>query len=428
MKNPLNDWQQIPFQEFAAFNPRESLQKGQVAKHVGMENIQPFTRKVPVYSEKAFGGGSKFVNGDTLLARITPCLENGKTAQVDFLMSGEVGFGSTEFIVLREKQNVSDNNFLFYFSISPRFRSEAIKSMSGTSGRQRVQTDSIAKTEFAFPALKEQKAIAAVLTSLDDKIELLREQNKTLAAIAQALFKHWFVDFEFPNEKGKPYKSSDGKMANSEFGQIPNGWKIGELQDLVENTIDNRGKTPLTSNTPTNYPLIEGQNITSDNPFPVLVEFPKQKFVEESIYLNWFRGGHPRAYDILCATVGTLPKWCFAGERNLCIAQNIIAIRAKREIASPFFLKTLLNSPRFISDFNGRLITAVQPSIKVGHMMTIPIVIPEKKAIEKFDIVSHSFAKKISNNFNQVQILFSLRNFLLPKLMKGEIRIEHNEV
>src|SRR3989338_8948549 len=97
-----------------------------------------------------------------------------------------------------EKQNLSDNNFLFYFSISPRFRSEAIKSMSGTSGRQRVQTDSIAKTEFAFPALKEQKAIAAVLSSLDDKIELLREQNKSIEAIAQVLFKRWFVDFEFP--------------------------------------------------------------------------------------------------------------------------------------------------------------------------------------------------------------------------------------
>src|SRR3990167_1625155 len=218
-----------------------------------MIDIEPFKRKISNFSIKEFKGGSKFRNKDTLFARITPCLENGKTAFVDILYNGEIGFGSTEFIVLSAKEEKTDSYFVYYLSRSPEIRKVAIKSMTGTSGRQRVENEVFDTIIINLPPVSEQSSIAKILSDLDSKIELNQQMNKTLESIGHAIFKHWFVDFEFPNEKGKPYKSSDGKMANSEFGQIPNGWKIGELQDLVENTIDNRGKTPLTSNTPTNY-------------------------------------------------------------------------------------------------------------------------------------------------------------------------------
>lgn len=100
-----------------------------------MDNLEPFNKKIYSFNVESFKGGSKFKNGDTLLARITPCLENGKTAFVDFLENNEIAFGSTEFIVLREKENIRDKHFLYYLARSEKFRETAIKSMTGSSGR-----------------------------------------------------------------------------------------------------------------------------------------------------------------------------------------------------------------------------------------------------------------------------------------------------
>lgn len=107
-------WTITTLGEVADINPTESLSKGEIAKYVPMEGIAPFTRRISKYESKEFNGGMKFRNGDTLLARITPCLENGKTSFVDILENDEVGFGSTEYIVIREKKDSSDKLFLYY--------------------------------------------------------------------------------------------------------------------------------------------------------------------------------------------------------------------------------------------------------------------------------------------------------------------------
>ena len=151
------------------------------------------TKRAAGFSVEPYSG-MKFRNGDTIVARITPCLENGKTAYIDILENDEVGFGSTEYIVLREKEEISDKQFIYYFSISDEFRDVAILAMTGSSGRQRVETDVVRNHTFLLPPLPEQKAIAAVLSSLDDKIDLLHRQNKTLEAMAETLFRQWFVE------------------------------------------------------------------------------------------------------------------------------------------------------------------------------------------------------------------------------------------
>ena len=103
-----SEWTTVRAADFIEFNPRLSLKKGVVATKVAMEKLQPFTKKIPAAELAEFAGGSKFCNGDTIMARITPCLENGKTAFVDFLKDGEIAFGSTEFIVMRARPGVSD--------------------------------------------------------------------------------------------------------------------------------------------------------------------------------------------------------------------------------------------------------------------------------------------------------------------------------
>ena len=164
------------------FNPRESLKKGTLAKKVSMDKLQPFNRDIPEYEIANFSGGTKFRNGDTIMARITPCLENGKTAKVNILDNNEIGFGSTEFIVFRAKKGLMDENYLYYLVCSSFIRDIAIKSMVGSSGRQRVQSDVVQNIEIDLPDLDTQIKIGSILSDIDDKIAINNKINDNLAA------------------------------------------------------------------------------------------------------------------------------------------------------------------------------------------------------------------------------------------------------
>ena len=177
----MNDWKWVKLSEIIDFNPKEQLLKGSISKKIAMEKIEPFTRDISEFERLEFKGGTKFRNGDTLIARITPSLENGKTAKVNLLDEDEIGFGSTEFIVARAKKGISDENFVYYLMLDPKVREVAIKSMVGTSGRQRVQLDVVKNYEILCPPLEEQIQIGRILSVIDDKIENNKKINHHLA-------------------------------------------------------------------------------------------------------------------------------------------------------------------------------------------------------------------------------------------------------
>lgn len=168
-------------EELALFNPRESIKKGTLAKKVSMEKLKSFCRDIPSYEIAEFNGGTKFRNGDTIMARITPCLENGKTAKINILDDGEIGFGSTEYIVFRAVDGITDEDYLYYLVSSPLVRDIAIKSMVGSSGRQRVQTDVVKNIEVELPELEVQKKVGSILKAIDDKIAINNDINENLA-------------------------------------------------------------------------------------------------------------------------------------------------------------------------------------------------------------------------------------------------------
>ncbi len=171
------------------FNPRETIKKGELSKKIDMSVLKPFTRDISSYEILEYKGGTKFRNGDTIMARITPCLENGKTAKISILDDNEVGFGSTEYIVFRAIEGVTDENFMYYLICSPIVREPAIKSMVGSSGRQRVQTNVLQNLEISLPILKIQQQIGSFLKSIDDKIALNTAINENLEQQAEALYK-----------------------------------------------------------------------------------------------------------------------------------------------------------------------------------------------------------------------------------------------
>lgn len=197
-----SEWTEVRLSDIALFNPTERLSKGTVAKKVAMDKLQPFCRDIPAYEWEPYAGGTKFRNGDIIMARITPCLENGKTAQINILEDNEIGFGSTEYIVFRAKER-TDPDYLYYLICSPVVREPAIKSMVGSSGRQRVQTDVVENLIVSVPPFEEQKGIGMLLKSLDDKIALNNQINNNLLQQAQAVFVKEFLSFDTTPEGWK---------------------------------------------------------------------------------------------------------------------------------------------------------------------------------------------------------------------------------
>ena len=235
-----SEWTTIRAADFIEFNPRLSIKKNAIATKVAMDKLQPFTKKIPATEQAEFAGGSKFCNGNTLMARITPCLENGKTAFVDVLQDGEVGFGSTEFIVMRARDGISDPQFIYYLATSPSFRNVAIKSMVGSSGRQRVQQGVLDDLELVVPPLEEQKKIGAFLAMFDEKIALNNKINDNLQQQAFALFDK-LITTSHPESVAlseiaelNPKRSlNKNRMARcidmaqlSTSGSFPNSWEI----------------------------------------------------------------------------------------------------------------------------------------------------------------------------------------------------------
>ena len=207
----MGEWLEKRMDEIADFNPKESIPKGTIAKKIAMDKLQPFCRDVPGFEMEPFSGGTKFRNGDTIMARITPCLENGKTAKVDVLDDDEVGFGSTEYIVFRAKEG-NDPDYIYYLVTSPVVREPAIKSMVGSSGRQRVQTDVVQGLKVRVPDLEGQQAIAGILKALDDKIAANSRVNENLLQQAQSIFAQEFLSLD----------------------ELPDGWQESSLLGIAD--------------------------------------------------------------------------------------------------------------------------------------------------------------------------------------------------
>jgi len=260
----MSEWKTYKLGDFAEINPRISLKQGNEYSFVEMRDLDASLKYVSPSVKKELKGGAKFQNGDTLFARITPCLENGKICQVKNL-EDNVGFGSTEFLVFRGKENVSNSDFVYYLSRSEFVKNNAIQMMTGTSGRQRVEKSALQELEITVPYLSTQTQIAQILTSLDDKIELNLQMNQTLEAMAQAIFKEWFVDFKFPQlsehdlkdlkmDKMMDYKGKKSKnpvnqinpknpVQNNVVDGLPKGWRMGSVLEIA--TLLS-GETPKT--------------------------------------------------------------------------------------------------------------------------------------------------------------------------------------
>ncbi|MFV2058713.1 MAG: restriction endonuclease subunit S [Thiohalomonadales bacterium] len=329
------------------------------------------------------------------------------TAYVDIFEDGEVGFGSTEYIVIREKEGLSDKRFLFYLAISPRFREVAIKCMTGTSGRQRVQTDVLVSKPFLLPLLPEQKSIANILSSFDEKIELLREQNKTLETLAQTIFKEWFVNFNYPG--------ATGERVDSELGEIPKGWRVECIYDLAEYVNGAAYKNMHFSSFSKGHPVIKivelKSGISHQTKFTETDLGEKYKIDNDDILFSW-SGSPETSIDIFIWTLG-----------KAYLNQHIFKVVPRSGLGKCYVYNVLKYfKPTFVLIAKMKQTTGLG-HVTIGDLKKMLFVMPDKAVLNLYnDAIKPIYEKQFQLKI-QVQTLSKTRDILLPKLMSGQVRI-----
>ncbi|AVT11092.1 restriction endonuclease subunit S [Paracidovorax avenae] len=388
--------------DLATINPTRKVKKGEFVPFVEMAALPLSGRDISpsaVETRIAKAAGAHFRNGDTLLARITPCLENGKTAQVNVLPDGAIGEGSTEFIVLCGHDS-ADNDFVYYLCRAPEFRNFAISRMEGTSGRQRVAWQSIANYEFELPQPEVRRAAAEFLATLDDRINNLRQSNATIEAIAAAQFKSRFVNFD-----GVPPED----MQESELGLIPKGWRVASL-DAIADYLNGLALQKFPPESDTEFlPVIKIAQLRAGNTSGA--DKASTKLKPEYIVQDG---------DVLFSWSGTLEVEVWTGGRG-ALNQHLFKVTSC-EVPKWFYY---FATRQHLSDF--RAIAAGKATtmghIQRGHLTAAKVVVPPPDQMTKHDVVIAPLFEQKINNALRIRTLANLRDALLPCLLAGKLQV-----
>lgn len=392
------NWTTKKLSEIAYINPRESIGKSVVAKKVPMDKLQPFCRDVPGFVLEEYKGGTKFRNGDTIMARITPCLENGKTAKVSILSDDEVGFGSTEYIVFRAIDGVSDADFLYYLICSPLIRNPAIKSMVGSSGRQRVQTDVVANLDIELPPIEEQRKIGGLLKAIDDKIELNNKINNNLLQQSIALYEHLIQDSE---------------------------WPIATILDVAEKVAMGPFGSNIKVSTfvPEGVPIISGNHLRG-----YFLEEPEFNYITEE-HAERIKNSIVFPHDLIFTHAGNIGQVAMIPDGckydRYVLSQRQFYLRCDETKVVPEFLLMFFHSALGQHELLSYANQTGVPSIAqpASNLKKIPFKCPPIQEQLKWQEQIHPLLGQYLNNRLENERLSALRDVLLPKLMSGELDI-----
>ena len=327
--------------------------------------------------------------------------------------------------ILRVNDKIIHPFYLKSFLVNSRMQ-EIMLSLAQSGGTRAALTKGMIENfEIPIPSLEEQEKIANILSSLDDNIELNNEMNKTLEEMAQAIFKRWFVDFEFPNEDGKPYKSSGGKMVESELGMIPKGWEVKCLEDIT--SVISKGTTPTKKDidASSDFPSIkflkvkdidENGNIITDN----------LEYIPLSVHNNKLKRSILYTDDIVFSIAGTIGRVSVIDDRfnNSNMNQALAFIRLSDKDKMFIFTLYLMKSSTIQQKIKSNIVQAVQANVSLGTLKALKFSCPNDTLLNMYNnIVKPIYNKQICIK-KENESLKSIRDTLLPKLMSGEVRVE----
>jgi type I restriction enzyme S subunit len=350
-------------------------------------------------------------------------LRKGKLKRKDIVLTtrgtvGNVAFYNNEIkyenvrinsgmVILRSLETEIFPSYMYWLFRSPILQNQILSLRTG-SAQPQLPISVMKNLKFLLPPLPEQKAIASTISCLDDKIVVNNNIKNALEKMAQAVFKSWFLDFEFPNEDGQPYKSCSGEMVDSEFGMIPLGWRVVELGKVTTNI---RNKTK--SNDFRVLSAVNTGNLMLSEEY-----FTKQVFSKDlSKYL--IVKEKEFAYNPARVNIGSIGmnEYDFDG----CVSPVYVVFKTEKDYQ--WFFKVFIKTDNFKSEVLKRASGSVRQAMNYNDFALIKTIYPTKSIIDKFNQffeACYFYQKELTK---ETEILSNIRNKLLPKIMSGEIRV-----
>ncbi|MDO9536181.1 MAG: restriction endonuclease subunit S [Bacillota bacterium] len=407
----LSDWQKIKLGEVC------TIEKGTI-NPIKNEKILFYHFSLPSYDndkspEEQYG--SEIKSNKTIMSEGT-ILYNKLNVRfkriwnINFKLSPN-SVCSTEFLPIRPRKQC-EQLFLYYILSSDEFTNMMLTATTGTSNsHQRISPEFLLNTEILLPPILEQKAIANTISSLDDKIEANKRIIKNLHEIVKVLYKHWFIDFDFPNEDGCPYKSSGGEMVDSELGMIPIGWELIQFSNFLK--IRNEKTSDL------DFPEY---SVTNLGVFPRDEKFKKQLSVSKS------KNKVIKKHDLVFGMSREILNWGLMRDTigGVSSAYNVFSIDNQR--IDPLYLE------EFMTFRINYFMDIIKPASREGQgidksvLIKKHIYLPDENLFYKYKNTAESINTYINKLTKETEIITNIRDTLMPKLMSGEIRVPVEEV
>ena len=367
--------------------------------YISTENMLPDRKGISISSNIPNNNVNKFLKNDILISNIRPYFKKIWFAIFE-------GGASNDILVIRGNNKVN-SKYLYYLLSTDDFFDYNVKGSKGTK-MPRGDKEHIMNYEFKLPSLKEQKRIADILTALDDKIELNNQMNQTLEEIENLLYKRWFVDFEFPDDKGNPYKSSDGEMVDSELGMIPKGWEVKELGEFIT-LINGYAFKSGSYSKEGNYKIITIKNVL-DNKFITnstskILEIPDNVRENQKLKIG----------DVLISLTGNVGRVCVVTEGECLLNQRVAKIISKIE-ENKYYWRTFFNTEEIkIKMINISKGTA-QSNLSTIEIMKIKIL-NSKEVTYNFSEKIKAISKKKLQNEIMILNIEMIKQKLLEELV-----------
>ena len=313
-----------------------------------------------------------------------------------------------------------DLDFIYYCISNNIFLEYVLNNLDSNSAQGNISHFGIGNFEINWYDRETRQKIAQILSCLDDKIEILHQINDNLAELAKTIYDYWFMQFDFPDENGKPYKTSGGKMVYNEVlkREIPEGWEVKRIEDYCKSSGGYAFKSSEWKKS--GNPIIKIKNIQENNSLNIEdIDFvDMSKTIDEKFKAN--------AGDVVIAMTGaTIGKFAIVPktDNGFYVNQRVGIFKLNEFKKLPFLINTL-NQDYFRKNIIEISCGAAQPNISNEQINNIELILPISNIVEKFNSRMTICYEKIIQNRYKVYHLQSLRDWLLPMLMNGQISVE----
>lgn len=414
-----SDWEIKPIKEVVAVNAHNlnASSECEVIEYIDINSVdRGLIKERTTMDIKSAPTRAKRIlkRDDVLISTVRPNLKHYCIIRDEL----QCTIASTGFAVLSPK-NV-DPGFLFYSVITDIFTNylSAIAETS-TTAYPSITASVISESKIPYPQIPEQKAIANILSNLDKKIGLNQQMNQTLESIAQTIFKHWFIDFEFPDENGQPYKSSGGEMVDSELEEIPKGWNFNQLKDIGHIVCGKTPSTKIFDYFGEDYPFIKIPDMRGQ----IFTEKTDTRLSQKGSKLLSNKKLSPLSVCVSCiATPGLVSLTSIESYTN----QQINSIICNGDV-SPYYVYFQMKAKRNEIFAKGSSGTATL-NLNTGEFSKIQVLLPSHNVMDRFHRIVQPMFDRILSNQRGSDSLTEIRNLLIPRLITGRIRVPLEDI